>query len=128
MATRAQLAEDEKEELFKEIEARDEELSKQRHELRQLTRKINQEEVGENAADLLTNYMKNIMRHTSIAMNLSKPQPDRIMQRRFKEIIARENVHPQAIEEMVQLNLLDDEQNLTKRGISWVRSLARKFR
>jgi hypothetical protein len=126
LATRAKLAETEKEELFRQIEKTSNELEAAKNDLRQMQRNVLKHEVLSSDPEIkrrVMDYLTGIMAN-ELPQDTEGPISMRMLRETFSSI--KDSMHPKVIEDLIATGSIDDEGELTRRGMENLRFRLRK--
>ena len=125
LATRAKLAEGEKEEIFAKLAEKNEELEQSRLELRHLRRSA--EELSPSERDLRTSLFRYIAEKIleGTPPNLPVNSPQSSVSRIFRKI--SDDLPKDAIRDLQRFNLIDEEGNLTRDTIMRSRQIMKRI-
>ncbi len=121
LARRAKLQENEKQRMFSEMESKEKELMEARKELGRLQSEIRDAEFSEDVPHRLIRYIEDNLGFLRSSKYLNAPS--NVIQRRFDQI--KEDFHSEAIEDMKRSGLIDEDGDLSRKGISFIRRFIR---
>lgn len=126
LAQKAKLAETEKKELFQKMEKTYKELEVAKSDLRRMQRNVLQHEASAADPDLkrrVLNYLTD-----RITDEIPSDMDGSISMRAIRDIFSniKENLHPEAIDDLMSVGFIDEEGELTRRGMEQLRLKVRK--
>lgn len=126
LAKRAQLAESEKQELFQQMERTSKELDSAKSDLRRMQRNV----ISHEAASFDPQTKRRVLEYLSekiqaeIPPGLEGQLPMRALREIFSNI--KDDIHPEALDDLASCGLIDDEGELTRRGMENLRVRLRR--
>jgi len=121
LASRAKLAETEKEELFRKMEKTNTELEAAKNDLRSMQRNIIKHQVSSIDPDVRRRAINYLFEKISdeLPSNINEAVSLRAIREIFSNI--KDDLHPEALDDLLAIGVIDEEGELTRRGMENLR-------
>lgn len=127
LAKRAQLAENEKQELFRQMERTSKELDSAKSDLRRMQRNVISHEATSFSPDVKRKALGYLV--DKIESEIPPGLEDGVSMRMLREIFSniKDDIHPEALNDLAITGIIDDDGELTRRGMENLRIRLRRL-
>jgi archaellum component FlaC len=117
LAKRAQLAENEKQDLFRQMEKTSKELESAKSDLRRMQRNVISHESSSPSLNIRRKVLEYLV--DRIQSEIPLGLEDEVSMRMLREIFSniKDDIHPEALTDLIFTGIIDDEGELTRRGM-----------